>query len=276
MVTITPNERFTPYNPVTPTTAFQVNFPIFDNDDVKLFLEGIEVTAVTITGSYIEGVSTNAVINVAGGGITGNVVVVGDRDPRRTDQYQNGRLLQIPDHNYSLNRLTIENQELKRDLKRAVKLPFGETFGFIAPPMDGHTLVWRKLGLAWSIQNGRNEEDEAGAWRAAIVNEAAICEAADVKNAGDISQETQDRIAADSAIHIQIDGIIPTVTNLTAQAAASAASAASSEVAAAHLVQVATSGFTGWPVNAILDLGWVTETVTYFDQDWGRVTQLAS
>lgn len=262
MVTITPNERFTPYNPVTPTTAFPVNFPIFDNDDVKLFLEGIEVTAVTITGSYIEGVSTNAVINVAGGGITGNVVVVGDREPRRTDQYQNGRPLQIPDHNYSLNRLTIENQEMKRDLSRSIKLPIGQTFGFIEPPRDGRSLAWHKVGPFWTIVNGLDGEAEARAWRQAIDNEATIRQAADV-------QERQERIAGDLEIHAQIDVIIPTVTDLTVRAETAATSSETSSKLAAHLVMEATAGFSGFLPGQGYDFGWTDDALTYFDQDWG-------
>jgi hypothetical protein len=146
MVTIAPSERFTSYAPVTPTTAFPVNFPIFDPDDVKLLLDGVDYPAITVSATFVEGVSTDAVINVVGGGLTGDVVVVGDRAPRRTDQYQNGRALNISDHNYSLNRLTIESQEQARDTARAFKVALGQTAGSVTVGAEGDSLVYDEFG----------------------------------------------------------------------------------------------------------------------------------
>lgn len=143
MVTITASERFTTYAPVVPTTAFPVGFPIFDPDDVKLLLNGVDYPAITVSATFVEGVSTDAVINVVGGGLTGNVIVLGDRDPRRTDQYQDGRPLKIEDHNYSLNRLTIESQEHHRDVGRSLKVPVGSATNTDLPaPEAGKVLGW--------------------------------------------------------------------------------------------------------------------------------------
>lgn len=51
-----------------------------------------------------------------------------------------------------------------------------------------------------------------------------------------------------------------------------AQNAANSETAAAALVLAADAGFSGFPDGSIYDFGSVTETVTYFDQDWGLIT----
>ena len=115
MVTISESSRQTPYQPTTPTNAFPVGFPIFDNDDLQVLANGKVITAYTVTATYVGGVSTDAVVNITGAGITGDVLIKGNRIPRRTDQYRNGAPLKIDDHNYSLNRIEVTMQELRRD-----------------------------------------------------------------------------------------------------------------------------------------------------------------
>lgn len=74
----------------------------------QLYRDDVEVTCFTVFGDYFDGVCENAVIHI-NPGISGKIDVLGHRIPRRTDQYRNGAPLKIDDHNYSLNRLTIEN-----------------------------------------------------------------------------------------------------------------------------------------------------------------------
>ena len=125
MVTITPSERFTPYSPVVPTTVFAVGFPILDNADVILVNNGSVVAGTVVSGTYAEGVSTNATIT-APVGLVGDVQVVGARVPQRTSQYAVGKPLPISDHNYALNRVEIEIQEARRETNRSLKLPVGD------------------------------------------------------------------------------------------------------------------------------------------------------
>ena len=115
MITITESTRETSYQPATPTAAFPVGFPLFDNDDLLVSINGENITAYTVTATYVEGISTDAQINLAGLGVVGDVIVKGNRSPRRTDQYKNGAPLKIPDHNYSLNRIEATLQEVRRD-----------------------------------------------------------------------------------------------------------------------------------------------------------------
>lgn len=115
MVTISESTRRTTYQPTTPTTVFPVGYPIFDNDDLRVTLDGEPFLSFTVSGTYINGIATDAAINVTGPGIIGDVVIDGYRLPRRTDQYKNGAPLKIEDHNYSLNRVEITLQELRRD-----------------------------------------------------------------------------------------------------------------------------------------------------------------
>ncbi|MFV0798936.1 right-handed parallel beta-helix repeat-containing protein [Brucella sp. MAB-22] len=115
MVTITASPRRTSYQPTTPTTVFPVRFPIFDNDDLKVTLNGDLYSSFTVSANYVNGIATDAAINVTGPGVVGDVVIEGYRLPRRTDQYRPGAPLKIEDHNYSLNRVEVTLQELRRD-----------------------------------------------------------------------------------------------------------------------------------------------------------------
>lgn len=115
MVTISESTRRTTYQPTTPTTVFPVGYPLFDNDDLRVTLDGEPFLSFTVSGTYINGIATDAAINVTGPGITGDVVIDGYRLPRRTDQYKTGAPLKVEDHNYSLNRVEVTLQELRRD-----------------------------------------------------------------------------------------------------------------------------------------------------------------
>jgi hypothetical protein len=118
MVTIDPSLRKTTYNPVTPTTAFQVNFPLFDNDDLKVVINDEVRTDFTVSATYVDGVTTNALVNMSSG-VTGSVIIYGDRTPARTDQFATGGPLPISNFNYALNRLEVENQEARRDIDQS-------------------------------------------------------------------------------------------------------------------------------------------------------------
>lgn len=124
MVTITPSLRETPYAPVSPATDFPVGFPIFGKNvgefpatDIEVVVNDAKRTDFTVIATFNEGVSTDAIVRM-NSGVTGDVIIRGKRKPRRTDQYMNGAALKIQDHNYSLNRLETEMQEVRRDVDR--------------------------------------------------------------------------------------------------------------------------------------------------------------
>lgn len=136
MTAISASPRLTTYAPVTPETAFPVNFPIFDNSDLLVLVNGEQVS-FTVSSSYSDGISTDAVVNVSPG-VTGAVQIIGLRSTRRTDQYEDGRPLPIVNHNYSLNRLTAELQEVRRDIGRAAKVGYGSDGPRLEKLTEGH------------------------------------------------------------------------------------------------------------------------------------------
>lgn len=115
MVTIGPSDRKTTYDPVAPTMAFPVDFPLFANEDLAISVNNEPRTDFTVYATYIGGVSTDAVVsmNVP---VVGNVIILGLRSPRRENQFQNGAPLPIDNFNLALNILEAENQEERRDI----------------------------------------------------------------------------------------------------------------------------------------------------------------
>ncbi|KVK43567.1 hypothetical protein BCY90_17445 [Agrobacterium deltaense] len=79
------NKRITTYNPVVATTEFAALFPVFDNDDLTVLVDGVERTDFAVSATYVEGVSTDAKA-VFAVGIVGRVDVVSLRDPHRTNR----------------------------------------------------------------------------------------------------------------------------------------------------------------------------------------------
>lgn len=120
-----PDDRLTEYNPVVPTTEFPAQFPVFDNDDIAVFVDGVERDDFAVTATYSEGISNDAKA-VFAVGVTGKVRVVGARAPHRTNRFGNGGPLPIRDMNLALDTLEGEMQEHARDIGRAIKVPFGE------------------------------------------------------------------------------------------------------------------------------------------------------
>jgi len=124
----TPDDRITHYEPIVATTEFAADFPVFDNSDLAVFVDDVERHDFTVTASYVEGISNNAVVILAEA-VTGRVDVVGDRDPRRTNRFVNGAPLPNWAQNLAFDTVQAEVQEQHRNYGRAHKAPYGEQGG---------------------------------------------------------------------------------------------------------------------------------------------------
>ncbi|SPL64401.1 SGNH/GDSL hydrolase family protein [Ochrobactrum soli] len=151
MVTITASTRETPYYPVTPTTEFPCDFPIFGQNtgefpatDLDVEVNGIPTTDFIVVATFVDGISTDAIVRLPSG-VTGEVIVRGMRTPRRTDQYANGAPLPIPAHNYSLNRVEATVQEIRRDTDKASGGLKAETAARIAEDTVLHGRVDKEI-----------------------------------------------------------------------------------------------------------------------------------
>jgi len=120
----TPDDRISTYNPVVATTTFAALFPVFENSDLSVFVDGVERSDFTVSATYINSISDDAAV-VFSPGIVGEVKVIGTRDPRRISRFLDGAPLPTRDQNTALDVAMASLQELARDVKRAVKVGFG-------------------------------------------------------------------------------------------------------------------------------------------------------
>jgi hypothetical protein len=243
MVTIAPSNRTTIYTPVTPTTGFPVNFPLFDNDDLLVKVNDETRTDYVVSATYVEGVSTDASV-VMSVGVIGDVVIYGMRQPARTDQFSTGGPLPISNFNYALNRLTIENQEERRDLNNL------------------------RVDLDEEIADRQNGDSAVSV---ALAAEAAARIAGDNALATSLTAEIIARTNGDASLNTRIDGIVDTVAGYAERAEAAADEAEGAANSAQQLVIEATAGFSGFLDGQGYDFGYITDATTYFDQNWGTI-----
>ncbi|EJB07516.1 hypothetical protein Rleg9DRAFT_6530 [Rhizobium leguminosarum bv. trifolii WSM597] len=128
MSTTTPDDRISTYNPVVATTTFPATFPIFDNADIGVLVDGVERFDFTVISTYVDGISNDAVA-VFSPAITGEVMVFGKRSPRRSSRFVNGAPLPMWALNLAIDTLEAELQEASRDVVRSHKAPYGEEGG---------------------------------------------------------------------------------------------------------------------------------------------------
>jgi hypothetical protein len=137
-----PDARIAEYNPVVATTVFSAGFPVFDNSDLALFVNGAEEVDFTVSATYVQGISYDAAVTISGAGVTGQVFVVGRRSPRRTNRFASGAPLPTWAQNLAFDTIEGELQEAKRETNRAIKAAFGEVGPTLESDIpDGSTLI---------------------------------------------------------------------------------------------------------------------------------------
>ncbi|EMS96982.1 hypothetical protein H009_14698 [Agrobacterium tumefaciens str. Cherry 2E-2-2] len=144
MSTTAPDARITTYTPTVATTEFEALFPIFDNSDLAVYVNGQEQSDFTVSASYVDGVSNNARVIMATG-ITGKVRIVGDRNPRRQNRFGFGPI-QPRDLNLAFDTIQGEMQEARRDIDRSVKSAYGENGPSLPASDTGAFLRWNANG----------------------------------------------------------------------------------------------------------------------------------
>lgn len=149
-----PDDRISSYSPVVATTEFAAGFPVFDNSDLSVIVNGAARYDFTVSATYVDGISTDARV-VFAVGVVGDVKVAGSRAPRRTNRFNNGGPLPIRDQNLALDTLAAELQEARRDISRSIKVQLGSTAGELKAGTAGQVPTFDKDGnLFPSTPNG--------------------------------------------------------------------------------------------------------------------------
>ena len=124
-MSITFSERYKLYQPVVLSDTFEVTFPVFDDDDLRVDVDGVDEPLFYVTATYSDGVSNDAVITLASS-VTGvDVEIYGARAARRENNY----LANSPNLSANLQRdmdaITGVQQEQSRDFGRGFKVSRG-------------------------------------------------------------------------------------------------------------------------------------------------------
>lgn len=170
--------RFRRYTASAGQKVFSIPFPFQQDHDVEVLAyenglySPIDRSLYTVSGSNssVGGTITfkvsqpvNAVFAVIGRAVLERLSSV-VRDGRFSSKL-------IDDE---LDRNRIIQQEQQRDIDRSLKLAFGTSFSFIQSPEIGRSLLWKKDGTQWTIENGPDVWGEVERLNAAIslINQA--------------------------------------------------------------------------------------------------------
>lgn len=109
------NDRYKRYDPVVSTTEFIVDFPVFDDDDLSVFVASEETVAYTVDSTYVFGVSnsTTITLNSAVSGVS--VEIYGSRQPARGSNFLGNSPLFSGNIQRDMDALTAVQQEMYRD-----------------------------------------------------------------------------------------------------------------------------------------------------------------
>lgn len=122
-MTISASNRYHRYSPVVLTAAFDVPFPIFSASDLRVVVDGVDTGAYSVTATFVDGRSVNAVVTLAVAATGVDVEIFGNRVPRRENQYLDSSPNLAKNLQYDADVLTAEQQEIARDFGRSLKLP---------------------------------------------------------------------------------------------------------------------------------------------------------
>ncbi|MEM1039413.1 MAG: glycosyl hydrolase family 28-related protein [Pseudomonadota bacterium] len=129
------NDRLFTAQPLVETASFQIDFPIFDTNDLTVELDGVATQAFSVSGTWTDGVLENATITptTPADWVNKTVRIYGSRLPRRASNFADGRGIPASDHNLALQIVVSQMQEHQRDLLRSVKVPLGTANSITLP-----------------------------------------------------------------------------------------------------------------------------------------------
>lgn len=231
------------------STYGDFDFKIFDLEDVQVRLRVVgddifEIATVTVTktsGAPFDTFTVTFPFPING---DREYQVRGVRLHERTSDLFRGGTLKSLEVEKETSKGGVVLQEVRRDVSES----------------SASILVEKAERIAADARERveRIESDEA---------EAAARIAAD-------SQERSARIAGDQRLQVQIDNInteLDQFDSKVARAEAAATSAEASEAVVQGLVDAAVSGFQGFEDGHGYDFGFITQTLTYFDRDFGSI-----
>jgi hypothetical protein len=134
--------RYFKYEPVVPTTEFEIPFPIYGDEDLEVYVDGELITSgYSVSGKFNNGVSTDASIVLTSSVTDVDVEIFGARTPRREENYLGNSPNLATNLQEDLDRITAVQQEHARELDRTIRAGIGEGFE-VEPGDDEQFLQW--------------------------------------------------------------------------------------------------------------------------------------
>lgn len=177
-MTLAQNDRFIRHSPVVNTSNFLLDFPIFSNSDLDVFVDSTQLDDgdYTIVATYVDGRAENATV-ILNASVTGvNVDLYGARAPRRESNYGDTSPDIAQKAQLDVEQLTAVQQEQDRDFDRSIKFPVGTVIEDFPAPEVGRVLLGNAGGTGFEngpsaeeISNAQNNSEEAKAARDEVV-----------------------------------------------------------------------------------------------------------
>jgi hypothetical protein len=180
-MTLALSTRYKPYQPVVLTTDFPITFPIFSTTDVTVYADGIVTALFSITATFVDGRSVDAVV-VLNTAVTGiDVEIYGTRSPRRENQYL-GNSPQLADNlQNDVDAVTAVQQEQARDYATALRIspqdPLVSPLSGNAASRAGRAPIFSSDGLGLEAGPTANEISSAQGYSVSAAASAASASA---------------------------------------------------------------------------------------------------
>ena len=150
-MTVAQSRRISKYHPTVPTSEFDIGWPIFEVDELIVEINGVENTSYSITGTFVDGRSDNAVLVLDDGVSDVSVVIVGSRPPR-VDVDLGGASPRLAERTQiAIDRLSVVIQEMSARQGISPRLPYSADLSDVLFPVPspGRSLIARADGLGW-------------------------------------------------------------------------------------------------------------------------------
>lgn len=115
-MTLASNDRYVAYTPTASTTGpFDVDFPIFNNNDLKVFIDGVSTVDFTVSSTYSDGRSEDATVTLTSPIVNQKIEIFGKIVISQDDDLPAGGAGIVDALELQLDRLTAMAQESQRD-----------------------------------------------------------------------------------------------------------------------------------------------------------------
>lgn len=117
-MTLAPSDRYVRYDPTSPQVEFDVDFPLFDNEDISVYVDGVEITDYSVAGTFSDGAYEDAVVTLVNAVSEVSVEIYGSRTPEFESSYKPNGPSMASAFSLDMQKIVAVQQEQARDARR--------------------------------------------------------------------------------------------------------------------------------------------------------------